>query len=183
MKNRMQTGRRGDCLVPTDPRLLASPLDFIAEDHLRQRVICAMLDRIASGDAGPEDLQQVRQVLGHELPLHLQDEEEDLFPLMRRRCEPEDEIDKVIERLRNEHAHGAEETRNVITVVEMSGAGAKRLSKAHRAMLTAYATRTRRRLIVVNAIILPLARLRLTMDDLETLRLRMQARRGLDAET
>ena len=36
--------------------------------------------------------------------LHHRDEEEDLFPMLRLRCEPEDEIDQVLENLSAEHA-------------------------------------------------------------------------------
>jgi hemerythrin-like domain-containing protein len=49
-----------------------------------------------------------------------------------------------------------------------------------RTRLARFAGHARRHLILENAIILPFARLRLTRHDLETLRLRMMQRRGLD---
>lgn len=53
MKRHITATSRSDCLSPTDPVLLGDPLDFIAEDHLRERQICALIDRIAI--SGGED--------------------------------------------------------------------------------------------------------------------------------
>lgn len=173
--------KRGDCLGPTTPRLLGNPLDFIHEDHLRKRLICAMLDRIAT-DAVPDrdEVAHVREYLARELPLHLADEEEDLFPLLRRACEAEDEIGKVIERLTSDHVHAAEDTPRVIAdlVALLPAAGAP--DQEMRGRLARFAAQARRHLIFENAIILPFARLRLKGRDLESLCLRMAQRRGLD---
>ncbi len=51
MARRAHDPRRGDGLSPTDPRLLGNPLDFLHEDHLREREICVMLDRIAAAES------------------------------------------------------------------------------------------------------------------------------------
>jgi len=59
-------------------------------------------------------LSPFRGFLVRELSLHLADEEEDLFPLLRRACEPEDGIGKVIERLTSDHDHAADDTPRVI---------------------------------------------------------------------
>ena len=174
-----RSDRRWDYLSPSDPSLLANPLDFIADDHLRERTICAMLDRIAAGGDDDQALEQVRWFLDLELPLHLQDEEEDLFPLMRRRCEPADAIDAVIDRLRVEHRHAQIDTPQIVGIIDAAIVDAGALSAADRAALSSFAAHARRHLIVENAIILPIARARLTSDDLKSLRLRMLQRRGL----
>jgi len=174
-----RSDRHWDYLQPADLRRLANPLDYIADDHLRERTVCAMLDRIAVGDEDDQAFEQVRWFLDRELPLHLQDEEEDLFPMMRRRCEPVDEIDAVIERLRAEHRHAQTDTPEIVGIIDDAMVGAGAVSAADRAALSSFAAHARRHLIVENAIILPIARARLTGDDLKNLRLRMLQRRGL----
>lgn len=143
--------RQWDYLPPADPSLLANPLDFIAEGHLRERTICAMLDRTAAGDDDDQALEQLRWFLDAELPLHLRDEEEDLFPLMRRRCEPADAIDAVIDRLRTEHRHAQIDTPQIVGIIDAAIVDASALSDANRAALSAFAAHARRHLIVENA--------------------------------
>lgn len=176
-----QTGRthqRGACLSPTDFTLLKDPLDFIAEDHLREREVCAALDRMADGDtAALQDVSCALAFLRDELPLHLADEEEDLFPLMRRSCLPEDEIERVITRLLVDHQHAASDTPEVVAVLtELMSRSA---STQERQLLSRFSSYARRHLILENAVILPIARLRLGENDLESLRLRMRQRRGI----
>ncbi|MEZ5936259.1 MAG: hypothetical protein R3F54_31030 [Alphaproteobacteria bacterium] len=48
------------------------------------------------------------------LELYVVDEEADLFPLLRRRAEPEDEIEKVIQRLCREHTDNKREADQII---------------------------------------------------------------------
>lgn len=187
------TGRNGQPGIPlssADLARLAKPLDFIAEDHWREREICAALDRIAAtdqeGDQGcgpacgppdPEDIANSLAFLTRDLPLHLADEEEDLFPLMRRCCAPEDEIGRVIDRLLSDHVHAAEDTP---VVVELLGdLQTRSLSQKDRQVLTQYAAHARHHLILENAVVLPIARLRLSRSDHESLRLRMMQRRGI----
>lgn len=177
-------GRRGDCLKPTDPALLGDPLRFFHEEHLREREICAMLKEMATGETAP--LETVTHVLGFlrmELPLHLEDEEQDLFPLLRRRCEPADEIGKAIERLSADHDRCHEQTALVVAVLGRLSRDDNCLTRAECDQLDDYVDHARRHLIFENAIILPFARLRLRQGDLQTLTLRMQQRRGIDRST
>ncbi|MEP1535635.1 MAG: hemerythrin domain-containing protein [Paracoccaceae bacterium] len=181
MNAKSNTTSRGDCLKPTATALLGKPLEFINEDHMRERQICTMLDEIAGAKTPSlESATDAFRFLSKELPLHLRDEEEDLFPLLQRRCAPEDEIDKVVSRLLSDHMHAAEDTPPVITILERLGHGAGELTARERESLKAFAKHSRRHLILENAIILPFARLRLTERDLETLCLGMCQRRGID---
>ena len=184
MRSHADTGRRSDCLRPTDPELLSDPLAFFHEDHLREREICAMLERIATADV-PRSFE-VTHVLGFlrdELPLHLEDEEQDLFPLLRRRCEPPDEIGKAIDRLVGDHRRSDAQTPPVEAALARLERGGEGLSPDERERVVAYVGHTRNHLIFENAIILPFARLRLTDSDLHTLSLRMRQRRGLGRPT
>lgn len=173
--------RRGDGLSPTDPRLLGNPLDFLHEDHLREREICVMLDRIAVAESPDQDAAtHAAGFLADELPLHFADEEEDLFPLLRQRCEPEDDIEHVLARLSADHRHADLETPELVGLLRRVAEGEAALTPEDRALLTRYAAHSRRHLILENAIILPLARVRLTRRDLDGMRLAMLHRRGLD---
>lgn len=181
MITQLSDPRRGDCLSPTKLTLLGNPLDFIHEDHLRERAICAMIDHIATTSSpDPADAIRARDFLRHELPLHMADEEQDLFPLLRRRCLPEDAIDKAIDRLTGEHHQSIADTRKAAAALEPLEEGAGPLSEEGREDLLRFTTHARRHLILENAIILPFARLRLTENDLDTLCRRMMQRRSLD---
>ena len=55
---------RGNCLKPTAVALLGQPLDFIHEDHLRERQICTMIDAIAQDETTSEtDIADVHAFL------------------------------------------------------------------------------------------------------------------------
>lgn len=173
---------RGECLKPTKIALLDEPLEFIHEDHLRERQICALIDEIAHEETlDVAAVWDVHSFLNKELPLHLQDEDEDLFPLLRSRCEREDEIDKVINKLKSDHTHAEGDTPKVVAVLEGLAAQKRPPIDQERKLLLDYSSHSRRHLILENAIILPFARLRLTQKDRETLCVRMCQRRGLDS--
>lgn len=170
-----------DCPEPTAVNFRGKPLEFIHEEHLRERQICAWIDEIAQGDASDDVITDVIAFLKTELPLHIADEEEDLFPLLKRRCEPEDEIDKVIAKLGDDHGDSDDAAHSVLSTLEQMVAEKRSLIAAEKQMLTSFAAHARRHLILENAIILPFARLRLTERDLETLYLRMCQRRNLSS--
>jgi hemerythrin-like domain-containing protein len=173
--------QRGTTLGPTDPRLLGNPLDFIAEDHLRERQICADMDQLAG--TRPPDLDMLADILNfltEELPMHLADEEQDLFPMMILRCDPDDEIDRVITRLQADHVHAKADTGDLTQILRAAHAARIPISASATEKLTNFAGKARRHLILENAIVLPIARKRLKPSDLDTMRANMLARRGLD---
>jgi hemerythrin-like domain-containing protein len=175
------TGRAGKRQTPTGVARLGNPLDFIHDDHARERDICAMIDTLVAADRPDRDqAARVRVFLREELPLHLEDEEQDLFPLLRRRCKPEDEIDLALKRLASDHVQADKLTPDLIAILDRLEAGDQAIDDAARAAMADYARHARHHLILEDAIILPFARLRLTAGDLETLLRRMLARRGLD---
>lgn len=182
----MSPYRPTDGHAPTDPALLARPLDFIQQDHYREREICGVLDRAAALlPCSKPELEDALAFVACELPLHLSDEEEDLFPLMRRRCPREDDIDGVIARLREDHGHAATDAARIAALLRLLLAVGRMALPGEGVELARFARHARRHLIVENAIILPLARARLTLSDLRSLALRMAARRGimLDMDT
>jgi len=171
--------RRGSGLFPTDPALLAAPLVFIREEHLRERQICAVMDGLAA--SASLDLKAARTVLHFlgELCLHIRDMVEDLFPLLLCRCTTEDAIDCTITRIRIDHdAVNRLLPRLRAALARCLDAGAD-LSLGEATMLMRFAGHVRHQLAAENAILLPIARVRLTQSDLQMLSQHMRIRRGL----
>jgi hemerythrin-like domain-containing protein len=165
--------------------LFAEPVEYMFADHFRQRTLCMFLDEIADGD--PVDVEVVDVVLAFlksEMGPHVLDEEEDLFPLLRRRAEPEDEINTVLGQLSQEHAADEADALLIMDVLEeLKNSTIKQvLDEAAAKLLKRFAGNERQHLILENAIVLPLARARLTDEDQRKLGRRMAARRGIELD-
>jgi len=164
--------------------VLPDPLDHFAEEHLRQREICGMLDTIAA--AARPDRAVTIEALRHlttALPRHLHDEEQGLFPSLRHRSEPDDEINDTLDRLDADHAKTAQFLDAVIAALGRIAGSGGALTAEEAETVTGFAAHERRHLIVENAIVLPLARVRLTAGDLDALRQAMVLRRAPDTNT
>lgn len=181
---RSEPARRGSGQGPTDPGLLARPLDFISEDHLRERQICAEIDSLVATEAFNRQAGvTILRFLNEELGVHLRDEAEDLFPALARRCTEEDSIATVLGRIRQDQDQALSllpRVRGAIAGCLDSGTA---LSDADREVLARFAAHVRRHLVAENAILLPIARARLTRGDLRRLSDHMRSRRGLPAGT
>lgn len=181
MKSITTDHRSIDGKTPTSVMLLKNPLDFIAEDHLRLRAMCIELDRLAETPIieGPA-ISGMIEYLEHELPLLLSDEDDDLMPRILSRAEPEDELPKLVERLEKEHSEIAGHLKAVTS--GLAGlALATSISDVLRTSMRDLADAARRHLILENAVLLPLAKARLTEEDLQALRSAMLKRRGLES--
>ena len=87
--------------------MLDEPLEYIFADHARQRAVCAALQEFAEvGWASRSEADRVTAFLTHDRPIHHADEEEDLFPLLRRRSVPDDNLGAVLARLGEDHRRG-----------------------------------------------------------------------------
>jgi hemerythrin-like domain-containing protein len=162
--------------------LFREPIDYLFADHYRQRIICKHLDQIAF-DPGADQIARLAEVvleyLERDLPLHIADEEQDLFPRLRDRCEPEDRIEGILTQLTEEHARCQELGLHL-------SAGLRRLAEGHPstnedAFLEAastFAENQPRHFGLEERVTLPLARKRLLPSDLEELGRSMAARRG-----
>lgn len=181
MTPRTTEPRRGECLSPTDIALLGNPLDFIAEDHLRIRAMCAEIDRLAgAADVDPAEARGVLDFLKEELPFLIEDEDCDLLPLLIRRSEPEDEMRRLKARLDLDHDRIVGCLPDVIAVFATLAEKGGRIAESKRKYLRDFSADMRDHLILENAIVLPFARLRLSENDLDSLGLCMLQRRGLD---
>lgn len=169
-------------IEPMPQALLHEPLDWLFAEHFRHRQLCDLIDRVARAPTVlVEEIEEILAFLRFELPLHVIDEEEDLFPLLRRRCLPEDEVDKALGVLSAEHKvdilHAARLRTFLETALERRRAPGQD-PDARRAM-TVFADNERRHIALENAVILPIARRRLQPRDLRDLSLRLAARRGV----
>ena len=123
----------------------------------------------------------MRVYLGHDYPMHIADEEADLFPLLRRRCPPCDRIEEIFELLCREHLTDARLNTALTEDLEPLIAGRAFNDPARVLMnLFAFVETQRRHLAWENAVILPRARAYLTPADCVELGRRLAARRGID---
>jgi len=176
----------GDALQIEDMplELLSAPIDWFFFEHLRHRQLCRLIDEVArSGEIEARSVARVVRFLRFERPLHILDEEEDLFPLLRRRSLSEDELEEVLDQLSADHLADADRSAEARTILEQAlavgslpeGGGAQQL-------LHEFASREWQHLALENAVVLPIARLRLSLKDLDGLAGRLAARRGLVLE-
>src|SRR3990167_3614831 len=124
-----------------------------------------MIDEVAG--ASVHDAQRVAKIvdfLRFDLPLHVIDEEEDLFPLLRRRALPDDDLEQVLGVLSAEHKADVDQARCVRALLEtcLEERSAPGLDPAKQKTLNTFASQERHHLAMENAVILPIARLRLS---------------------
>lgn len=156
------------------------PIEYILAEHLNHRRMCRALERLA--DATEFDAATITALLDFirfDLTLHVIDEEEDFFPMLRRRCLPDDDIEDVLDRLTAEHAEDkalSVRVRDVLNACLI-------IRKPPHAMeggaetLAAFAKHELRHLTLENAVVVPLARRRFNAEDLRSLSQRLLARR------
>ncbi len=155
------------------------PVDLITDDHWRQRAMLAELAAYAQANApDAERAAPLLLWLNAEVSVHALDEDDDLLPLLRRRAEPEDDVEEIIGRLQLEHARARTRSDLVRQALERSASAQALLDEEERALIREHVSQELRHLIFENAVILPLARARLSPSDRRSLALRMAARRG-----
>lgn len=182
----MAAGRVGASLTAT-PGLetFAEPLDALLAEHFRQRAMCDLLDRLAENPSAPRSADLARIVLGYlceQLPLHVLDEERDLFQLLRDRSLAAEAIEEAFAQLHREHVEEERVSSVVIAGLErMAGESKPDDPEEFANAARAFAAAQRRHVAYENSSILPLARTRLTRKDLARLRRRMVARRRFAA--
>ncbi|MBL8547824.1 MAG: hemerythrin domain-containing protein [Hyphomonadaceae bacterium] len=161
-------------------------IEFLLAEHLNHRRMCRALEDLADArDFDGLAITALVDFIRFDLTLHVIDEEEDVFPLLRRRCLPEDEVDEIIERLGREHAEDktlSERARDVLNACLMLRRPPQAIEGGAE-VLRAFAHHERRHLALENAVIIPLARRRLDTADIELLGRRFMARRRRVATT
>ena len=169
-------------VAETPEDLLADPIAWFFAEHQRHRQFCDLMQRAAMATGFEEEvIRWLLDFVVHELALHVLDEEEDLFPLMRRRAQPEDKLETLLARLSGEHAKDLTRAAAVRHHLETCLSQRVPISRnnVRRRALESFAAQERSHLALENAVVLPIARLRLTERDLVDLSNRLATRRGL----
>ena len=160
------------------------PLEYIFADHDRQRIICAVLERLADDPHASDARENAAHVLDHlenELPHHIADEERDLFPLLRQRCLADDRIDEMLSLLQDEHEEDDAHCAALLSPLRSLADGKPFVDELEfKALARGFARFQRRHLGWENGTILPLAERRLTDADHAVLGGNMAKRRGMD---
>ena len=164
-------------LTGTDP----DPIGFIAWDHERQLEICSGLEKLVSAspaEPAAEWAVSLHAFLTEDLPLHVQDEELDLFPKLISRRTATNRLAEILEQLIAEHEVDQGLADLVIKDLECLAKGASPEHPLRFQMnVRAFCEMQRRHLNWENRVVLPLARGLLTESDKRDLARRMSSRR------
>ncbi len=184
MPYRRAGGIRGAGFGPVDPGQITDPLEVILQTHHWQRAICVEIERLVQAPALTQaDCQPVLEFLTTAFTDHIADEEEDLFPLMRKRCPPQDEIESTLDAVRLDHRVSRGFLPTIVKALERVQEVNASFTRLEKQLLSQFVVHERRHLILVNAIVLPLARVRLSEADKRKIHAHMCARRGLAGGT
>jgi hemerythrin-like domain-containing protein len=145
-------------------------------------VMCNALDDLAAAECcDAAAVARLAEFIRSDLTLHITDEEEIFFPMLRARCLPEDEIDAALERMNREHEEDRDlsaEVRIFLLLAATEGRPISAIAGAPEA-LRRFAQNQRRHMMLENAVLIPLARRRLSDEDIAVLSARLAARRRL----
>jgi len=168
---------RGGSLNPADNRadlsidppsldLLASPLDFLYAEHLRQRQFAKLLGLIADGVINRRTIAAAAEFVENDLAAHILDEEVSFFPLLRPLCLPEDKIDDLIGVLADEHREDEGESEKLLRVLSRLLDG-EVADEGDIKTLRSFSEHLKGHLALENGVLLPLAKARMTPEALE----------------
>lgn len=157
------------------------PLDVMAKACNRLKQMCVLTAEVAS-EQNPElvELSRLVAVLRRDWALQLADEQEDILPILQLRKRPGDELSAAFREVRANHAMIRPQLEHCAAELERLRQGdltALATSGIADATVTVVAS-LHRHLCMTTAIILPIARLRLTEADVAALRDGLLARRG-----
>ncbi len=163
-------------IEPPSPELIDSPIEFLFVEHNRQRQAANILHLVADGEVDEAGVKKLIDFLDTDFAVHVADEELCFFPLLLQHCPPEDNIDKLIGRLADEHKKDEATVTSMTAVLNDVMAGKKLNDKAIRTV-RGFAEHILQHLALENAVLLPIARARLNEQALHALSEMMKERR------
>lgn len=129
-----------------------------------------------------ESANKVLAFLAHDLSLHHQDEDADLFPALRKRAEPEDGLSTILARLSEDHRQASPLVADIVAALSVKPIRDWITIPASVAeAMFAYVAGEHRHLSVENGIVMVIARKRLAPADLRKMSRSMKTRRGVEA--
>ena len=161
---------------------MSDPIQFILQDHDRQLEICSGLEKLVSAsETEPvgDWAATLLFFLTRDLPRHVLDEEQDLFPCLRARQPSESYLDDILDQLTIEHEADKELVELVIKGLRAIAEGTDPEHPTRfQWNVRAFCEMQRRHLNWENHVVLPMAEKLLTADDRQALARRMIARRN-----
>ena len=181
-----QRGLALDALCSPPPNgLLAEPVEYIFADHFRQRTLCNVLDCIATEQFPDRELiKAALAFLKRDFGLHIQDEEEDLFPTLTSRLKPDDDVTEVLLELSEQHKQDRVDATEIRHLLEncLDNEQVFEFNQTSKDLMTRFAANERHHLTTENAIVLPIARARLTLSDMQIMGAHMASRRSIELD-
>ena len=155
-------------LDPIKPELMDEPIEYFFAEHHRQRQAADILILVANGENDKRGVERLIKFLEQDYARHVGDEEVGFFPILRQQCIPEDNIESLIKRLCDEHKNEESIGNDVLTVLREVQSDVA-LSAEKKRKLRVFAEHTRQHLAVENAVLLPIARVRMDEESLKAL--------------
>ena len=156
-------------------------LDDFVQSHIGHVGLCDLLEEIADklpNQVNPGLYDAAMEMLKRDLALHRRDLEEGLFPLLLKRARPEDNIEASLEQLRVEHLTDDGSAHELLEMLPLLAAGDPMADpNVCGYMLRNFFECYRRHLSWELNLIVPLARKRLGLCDLEKLEALMRHHR------
>jgi hemerythrin-like domain-containing protein len=166
-----------------DPEAFRDPLAFVRDDHSRQLRMCNLLDAFTEKlEVEPVKplASALLEYLKDDLPLHNEDEEKDLLPALERRCEADDGLDEILRQLSREHELNNDLVDFMLDDLEALADGRSLTNPVRLVMNVKEFSETQRQHVTwEERVLLPLARQRLTPDDLAEIGRNMAKRRDV----
>jgi hemerythrin-like domain-containing protein len=161
---------------------LPDPIQFILQDHDRQVENCSRLEQLVSAsetEPTSEWAASLLSFLSNDLPLHVDDEELDLFPRLSSRRPPDSNLADILDQLVTEHETDKGLADLVIKGLRAIAEGEPPEHPFRFQMnVRAFCEMQRRHLNWENRVVVPLAQTLLTEEDKQDLAQRMVARRS-----
>ena len=149
------------------------PIGFVKAQHAFLRDVVAALGALARGDQEAR-ASSIYEILCAELGRTLQDRRANLIPVLARRAEPDDEIDRLIETLRTEYRAIEAEIEPLAHALD---AGSFTWHRSLADPAGRLALHLRQTVAVESSVLIPLMRVRLAASDYELLTAAFRARR------
>jgi hemerythrin-like domain-containing protein len=168
-----------------DPEAFRDPLAFLRADYGRQLRLCNLLDAFTEKlEAEPVKplASALLAYLKEDLPFDSEDKETDLLPALERRCEADDGLEEIRRQLAREHELNNDLAAFMVDDLEALADG-RSLTNPVRLVnnVREFSETQRRHVTWEDRVLLPLARQRLTPEDLAEIGRSMAARRGIAA--
>lgn len=161
--------------MPAD--LIDSPLNFIFAEHHRQREAASVLSMLVDGEYDVQGVLALLAFLETDFALHIGDEELALFPMLREHCLPEDNVERILKRLQDEHRED-EASVEAATAILRESLSNNSIRDCDKRRLRLFAEHIRQHLALENGVLLPIARVRLRDQELHMLSEMLKERRS-----